>query len=530
VNNQLAGLVVDVDSCFNGGIYNNLFQRNQDGNTSYGVQFKGTSFDLLVSSGWVDALTNQVATTSKMNVFSPYDGDYRLTVDSDALGAGSAEQLKKIPEEFRYTDYNGATIDPAGPVNAGAVQEALTEAASGVAFVDNAYGSWTLDGEEVSPGFGGTWKGTIGWPVPQHLGFVPKEGRALVRFGIGDTIAWPLRDDTAWFHPRRRGIAQEVTVLTTANIVYADPVKGSDDTGDGSEANPYKTLNKAVKKTTATFVVRAQSGDYKEGGEKVGDEKVGDNITTRVVVPKTLAGTLRVIAVDGPESTFISGASDSATDNGTGDKAVRCIAVVSTNAYRAAFQGFTLRDGRVGLNSTVRSQGAALHNFDGNTSGLGTAFLLDCVVTNCSGNRAGCIAGGNAYRCKFYDCKTFNSNGQCVLRYCDIVSSSFTGCGGRSELFGNTAKGYNCTIYGSVGDFPESVYNNGSGVKGYLYNCVSGRPSGTDIGQEPTDDQLVDTLYCRMFASNPNTFTTAVKEEPLKLMDAAAGDSRLTSD
>jgi hypothetical protein len=154
VNNQLAGLVVDQKGCFNGGIYNNLFQRNQDGNTSYGVQFKGTSFDELVSQGWVDALTNQVSTTSKMNVFSPYDGDYRLTVDSDALGAGSAEQLKKIPEEFRYTDYNGATIDPAGPVNAGAVQEALTEAASGVAFADNAYGTWKLDGETVSPGFG----------------------------------------------------------------------------------------------------------------------------------------------------------------------------------------------------------------------------------------------------------------------------------------------------------------------------------------------------------------------------------------
>ena len=94
VNNQLAGLVVDGTGCFNGGIYNNLFQRNLDGNnTSYGVQFKGTSFDLLVGKGWVDALTNQVATTSKMNVFSPYDGDYRLTVDSDALGAGSAEPL-----------------------------------------------------------------------------------------------------------------------------------------------------------------------------------------------------------------------------------------------------------------------------------------------------------------------------------------------------------------------------------------------------------------------------------------------------
>ena len=115
------------------------------------------------------------------------------------------------------------------------------------------------------------------------------------------------------------------------------------------------------------------------------------------------------------------------------------------------------------------------------------------------------------------------------MRYCSIVSSSFTGCGGASQLFGNTAKGYNCTIYGSVGSAPQSLYNNGSGVKGYLYNSVSGRQSDSDINGDTTDDQLVNTLYCRM-AANPNTFTTAVKEEPLKLMDAAAGDYRLMSD
>lgn len=522
VNNQLAGLVVDGPTCFKGGIYNNLFQRNQDGSNSYGVQFKSTSFSTLVSNGWVDALTNQVSVTSKLNVFSPFDGDYRLTIDSDAIGVGSATPLAKIPEEFRYTDYNGETIDPAGVINAGAVQEAITEAASGVSFADNAYGTWTLDGETVSPGFGGTWKGSIGWPVPLHLGFVPNEGRALIRFAIGGSPVWPLRDDTAWLHSSRIGIARGADVSTTTNIYYADPVNGSDDTGDGSEANPYKTLNKAVNATNATHVVFAKAGDYCTAEESFANNK------NRVVVPSTLAGNLRVVAVEGPENTFISGASDT-TDNGTGDNAVRCIAVASTNNNYAAFQGFTLRNGRTGTNAQTLSMGAALRNINGTPADLGTGVLLDCVVTNCSGNRAATIAGGSAYRCRFYDCKSFQGGGQCVLRYCSIVSSSFTGCCGYSQLFGNTAKGYNCTIYGSVGNVPQSIYN-GSGVKGYLYNSVSGRPSGTDIGTEPTDDQLVNTLYCRMADTNPNTFTTAVKETPLKLMDAAGGDYRLLPD
>ena len=525
VNNQRAGLVVDGPTCFNGGIYNNFFQRNLDGDYSYGVQFKSTSsFDTLVSNGWVDALTNQISATSKMNVFSPFDGDYRLTIDSDAIGTGSAARLESIPEEFRYTDYNGETIDPAGTINAGAVQEAITEAASGVSFTDNAYGTWTFDGETISVGFGGTWKGSIGWPVPQHLGFIPKEGRALVRFTIGETPIWPLRDDTAWFHPSRIGIAQGANVVTTTNIFYADPVNGSDDTGDGSEANPYKTLNKAVHKTTVSFVVRAKAGDYCTAEESYAYNK------NRVVVPATLAGNLRVVAVEGPENTFISGASDSTTDNGTGANAVRCIAVASTNKYYAAFQGFTLRNGRTGTNGATTSNGAALRNINDTPNDLGTGVLLDCVVTNCSGNRGATIDGGSAYRCRFYDCKTFNGGGQCVLRHCSVLSSSFTGCGGKSQLFGNTAKGYNCTIYGSVGDAPQSIYNNGSGVKGFLYNSVSGRPSGTDIGAEPTDDQLVNTLYCRMADTNPNSFTTAVKETPLKLMDAAGGDYRLLPD
>ncbi len=514
VNNKSWG--VGGDSAFSGGVYNCLFQSNGESG--------GICTDKVTGPKG-----NNVASTAelytKFEVLSPYDGDYRLTYNADALNAGDAAKVASIPEGFRDKDYYGNPLPASGTIHAGAVQDALASAASGITVTPSTYGSWLFDGEPVLMN-NRTWRAAEGWPVAFNVKFVPVEGRALVNYSMGNAPYWPLPDDSIWVTGKRNQV-QGVSPVTTGNIFYADPVNGSDDTGDGSAATPYKTLNKAVKKTTATFVVRALPGDYNEGGENMGDD-----ITTRVVVPKALEGTLRVIAVDGPESTFISGESDPDTSNGTGANAVRCIAVVSTNAYLAAFQGFTLRDGRSGPNSTVRSIGAALCNSDmgdANFASFNTAYLLDCVVTNCSGNRAGCIAGGNAYRCKFYDCKTFGSNGQCDLRYCNIVSSLFVGCGGKSQVFGNTAKGYNCTIYGSVGDTPQSVYNNGSGVKGYLYNCVSGRPSGNDIHGDTTDDQLVYTLYCRMSA-NSNTFTTAVKEEPLKLLGAASGDYRLAPD
>ncbi len=514
VNNKSWG--VGGDSIFSGGVYNCLFQKNGEQN--------GICTDKVTGPKAGNVLGN-ANLYDKFEVISPFDGDYRLTSNADAKDAGDATKVSSIPEEFRGTDYCGNPLPSSGTVHAGAVQSALTGAASGVyiaKWTGDGEGTWFVGGEEA-PLVNGTWRGAEGWPAAFQMKFVPVEGRALVRYSQGAAPVWPLRDDSVWITAKRNQV-QGVSPVTTANIFYADPVNGSDETGDGSESNPYKTLNKAVKKTTVSFVVRALPGDYCTATEEYAGEK------NRVVVPDTLNGDLRVVAVGGPENTFITGASDpSGASNGTGANAVRCIAVASTNAHYAAFQGFTLRDGRTGPNNTVPSQGAAIYNIDSGYNNFDTAFLLDCVVTNCSGNRGATVAGGNVLRCRFYDCKTFNSGGQCLLRYCSIVSSLFVGCGGKSQLFGNTAKGYNCTIYGSVGDVPQSIYNN-NGTKGYLYNCVSGRPSGTDIGQEPTDDQLVNTLYCRMVASNPNTFTTAVKEEPLKLMDAAAGDYRLATD
>ena len=514
VNNKSWG--VGGDSIFSGGVYNCLFQKNGEPSGICTEKVTGPKAGNVLGNAYL---------YNKFEVISPFDGDYRLTSNADARNAGDATKVASIPEEFRGTDYYGNPLPSSGSIHAGAVQSALTGAASGVyiaKWTGDEEGTWFVGGEET-PLVNGTWRGAEGWPAAFQMKFVPVEGRALVRYAQGASPVWPLRDDSVWITAKRNQV-QGVSPVTTANIFYADPVNGSDEAGDGSESNPYKTLNKAVKKTTVSFVVRALPGDYCSATEEYAGEK------NRVVVPDTLAGDLRVVAVGGPENTFITGASDpSGASNGTGANAVRCIAVASTNAHYAAFQGFTLRDGRTGPNATVPSQGAAIYNIDSDYNNFDTALLLDCVVTNCSGNRGATVSGGSAYRCRFYDCKTFNSNGQCLLRYCSIVSSLFVGCGGKSQLFGNTAKGYNCTIYGSVGDMPQSIYNN-NGTKGYLYNCVSGRPSGTDIGQEPTDDQLVNTLYCRMAASNPNTFTTAVKEEPLKLMDAAAGDYRLATD
>ena len=177
----------------------------------------------------------------------------------------------------------------------------------------------------------------------------------------------------------------------------------------------------------------------------------------------------------------------------------------------------------------MKTFGAAMYNSgsDAATSSLGTAYLLDCVVTNCSGRRGGAITGGSSIRCKFHSCASYNGGGG-VLRFCDAVSSFFTNCGGSSQPFGPGASGYNCTL---VADTMDSVYLGSYGT-GYIYNCVTGERSGTwaDINADATDANVKNTLYARLSASSTATFTTAVQENPLKFADSASGDYRLASD
>ena len=516
-------------------IYNCIFANNGYVTASTGVK---TARAFSTSATYANCVSDissitannctYVAFTTSSEVYSPFDGDYRLVADARSLTSGSATYLSYIPEEFRDTDFNGNARTTDGTVYCGAVQDVADAAASGVAVGYTADGDWYLDGEKLGIR-SRTWKAAEGWPKPRHVKFVPADGNALVRFSFGGSTVWPLRDDSAWFTTTRAGQVQTVAATTTSNIFYADPVNGSDETGDGSEENPYRTLNKAVKKTTVNFVVRAKAGDYNEGGENYA------GITNRVVVPQALAGVLRVVAVDGPEATFITGASATSGDttHGTGPDAVRCIAVASTNAYYAAFQGFTLRDARTdgatASDAGTKTYGAAMYNSDPGaaTNSLGTAHLLDCVITNCSGRRGGAIVGGSAIRCKFESCNSFNGGGG-VLRFCDAVSSFFTNCGGSSQPFGPGASGYNCTL---VADTMDSVYKGSYGT-GYLYYCVTGERSGTfaDINADATDANVKNTLYARLSASSTATFTTAVQENPLKLVDSASGDYRLASD
>ena len=127
VNNMAHGIRVDTDT-FTGGIYNCLFQNNGANSNSGSIRWTNAA---------AQTNNNVVGSAnlySKFEVLSPFDDDYRLTSQADALNAGSADYVTAefVPEEFLGADYEGNAFINGGTVHAGAVQSAIAGNACGV--------------------------------------------------------------------------------------------------------------------------------------------------------------------------------------------------------------------------------------------------------------------------------------------------------------------------------------------------------------------------------------------------------------
>ena len=440
-------------------------------------------------------------------VWSPMEDDYRVNAGAKALTKGSADWLAQIPAAYRDTDYYGNPRTTDGTVYCGAVQAVTDETGSGVAFrLSGLEGTLKMDGEPVKAGYR-TWFQRTGWPFTVRLAFESDSPtRGLLRYTLSETSFWPLQDDTLYLLPENEHV--KTLAIEVGNVVHVDPVAG-DDANDGSVENPYRTLQKAVDCTADTLVL-AHAGDYAEG------EKYWSGSNRVYVSTKRL---LRVKAVAGAESTFITGAADPepaiANDYGLGPKAVRCIGVDTNGA--CCFQGFTLRDGHAGYNTdnadTDRVHGGALLNGYGITS-MYNGTLADCVITNCVVSR-GIAFGGFLQRCRMTGCNAVKLG---LLRSCRAVASVFDhnpGVGG--SIVSQSAMAYNCTFVTNGCATLSSGY-------GKAYGCVMGWRKASDVSGTP--EEMKYNLYSR---TSVTLDSTNVQENPIKLVSPETGDWRLLS-
>jgi len=426
------------------GVYNCLFMNN-------GSALKvadGGAFANCVSSQSDLTVSNcvYVAYPANPEVFSPGDGDYRLVQGAASLTAAAASYVQLIPAAYRDTDYYGNPRTTGGTVYCGAVQAALDEPASGLSFNSSpADGHWEIGGKQIS--FCNTLIQRVGKRTVVNARYVANNGMPVGRYTV-DKTSWPLADDTTWLCNRYDGQVSAVARTLCASVIWVAANGGSDTDGDGTEANPYASIQKAVDVATTAgkdVAIKVKAGDYNSG------ETTLCGLKNRVVVTDAFKNRMRIIAVDGPERTFITGAEDPA---GTGDwkvgtGGVRCVAVTSTNGV-VAIQGFTLRGGRAAkTGSNDASRGAALINKgllkDAPTD---TCELIDCVITNCAAGIGSCNYGGVARRCRIVGCGVYDGLVRSGSAYSTLMvrNPSATSSGANSRVLGQYANVYNCTM------------------------------------------------------------------------------------
>ena len=223
--------------------------------------------------------------------------------------------------------------------------------------------------------------------------------------GHGGRRVYPSLDGTfLLMPPPGAGDEATVTIVATANAVWADANVAVDAVQDGTFEHPYRVLQDAVDamkaKDKSYNMVLAKAGVYDEGGTA----KTSTLLANRVSIPSL--NTFIVRAVDGPERTFIVGAKDpGATEpgyEGWGVNATRC--VYSDGSF-ACVQGFTLTGGATATHEETQpglKTGSAACS--ASTKEL---QLVDCVISNCCGN-AGVVSGlkVSLARCRLYDNRT----------------------------------------------------------------------------------------------------------------------------
>lgn len=254
--------------------------------------------------------------------------------------------------------------------------------------------------------------------------------------------------------------------------LYVDATSGND-TNDGRSASAAKkTLAAALALAHTGDTVHAAPGDYAEGtmthmgGTILIAPLDGIQSPSRGVVPEGVA----LVADDGPDVTFITGATDDANGNGLGANAVRCLTALAGSKVA----GFTLRGG-----STFNTTGAMR---DENVGGLaiapscrhgesGTAVFEDCVFTNGFARTAGDVAGGIFRRSRLYGGQVtagaaismYSRFEHCLLVNTDDDDTGVRACGGMASCtYVNTqgkASGQNAELGDSLFEYGASFEN-----------------------------------------------------------------------
>ena len=420
--------------------------------TSVSVANGGTARNNIIASSFSSSGAADVSgTTLSGNVcgavdgiyqtIAPAIGDFRVLKGSVAdlsrvNGADGSDMSRPVPEEYRNLDFYGKPI-PAENACAGAVQE-VAEAAGGALQFDNisSTAGITVNGwKNVKPG---AYLFPTNYPA-QYL-----VGPAL---SSGKIYAWSTAAEHGSFHlpdwktdslylipPPQTGVVMTNTLCLAVGEVWLDPEEGNDVSGDGTEGNPYQTLQKGRDAAVDDYTfVYCKKGNYDKGGSFYWD------ITNRVYIGTRA---VRFVGVEGAAETFITGAADPnppvEAQPGCGSAAIRAIA---SGSCTSGFEGFTFRD----CHSAAQAEGESAKN--GHQGCVmrttGSVVVRDCVVESSCGAVANAFTGGRLERCKISGL----ASGVPVYSDVTLAGCLIENC--KSSDYWPTGRGFHCTLRNS---------------------------------------------------------------------------------
>ena len=239
--------------------------------------------------------------------------------------------------------------------------------------------------------------------------------------------------------------------------------------GDGTEENPFNTIQAGVDTVAVGGTVKIMAGTYDY------DEQFDGAHTNRVTISKRVV----LDGVGGIEHTHIVGkqvpGNDANGNIGCGSDAIRCIKISDNAANNTIIRNLTLRDGAASDVNAVKGYGGAVC---GATGARKPIWIIDCVVSNCSAVMGGALYGISALRCKFIENRSTGYGAalkSCNAMHCLLYKNKKYDKTGVTSTRPVVAETYavNCTLVGGV-----QSKTSGFGQDSKVYNCISVSTSG----------------------------------------------------
>ncbi len=204
-----------------------------------------------------------------------------------------------------------------------------------------------------------------------------------------------------------QNVTVNISILLPNDVYVATAADGGSDSGDGSQAHPFLTLNKAISTVAPGGRIHIANGAYKGSGNR------GLTISQNMTILR---------------DTWIPGTGSSVIINAENSGGIFLI----NGAVNVVFKNLTFTQGKA-------SQGSAIYNFNG------ICTLYSCIFAcNAATGYGGAIE---------------NSGGNCILNACIFSDNVATNFGGAIDNTVGTLTLTNCIFTGNNANQGGAIYN-----------------------------------------------------------------------